>query len=43
MYTRDAYVLVAAIPAVLFAGLLDGGISILLAYAANKLYEKNNQ
>lgn len=39
---EETYWIGAAIPAILFAGLLDGGVSIALAYGARKLYEKNN-
>ena len=39
---EEIYWIGATIPAVLFAGLIDGGVSIALAYGARKLYEKNN-
>lgn len=39
---EETYWVGAAIPAILFAGLIDGGVSIALAYGARKLYEKNN-
>ena len=39
---EETYWVGAAVPAVLFAGLIDGGVSIALAYGARKLYEKNN-
>lgn len=39
---EETYWVGAAIPAVLFAGLIDGGVSIALAYGAKKLYEHNN-
>lgn len=41
VFNRDDLPFVlAAIPAVLFAGLIDGGVSIALAFGANKLYNK---
>ena len=39
---EETYWVGAAIPAILFAGLIDGGVSIALAYGARKLYEINN-
>ena len=39
---EETYWIGAAVPAILFAGLVDGGVSIALAYGARKLYEKNN-
>ena len=39
---EETYWIGAAVPAILFAGLIDGGVSIALAYGARKLYEKNN-
>ena len=37
---EETYFAGAAVPAILFAGLLDGGISIALAYGARQLYKK---
>jgi len=39
---EETYWIGAAVPAILFAGLIDGGVSMALAYGARKLYEKNN-
>ncbi len=39
---EETYWAGAAVPAILFAGLIDGGVSIALAYGASKLYKYNN-
>ena len=39
---EETYFAGAAIPAILFAGFIDGGVSIALAYGARKLYQKIN-
>jgi len=39
---EETYWLGAAVPAILFAGLIDGGVTMALAYGARKLYEKHN-
>ena len=39
---EETYWAGAAVPAVLFAGLVDGGVTMALAYGARKLYEINN-
>ena len=36
---EETYFAGAAVPAVLFAGFIDGGISIALAYGARQLYK----
>lgn len=38
---EETYWAGAAIPAVLFAGFIDGGVSIAIAYGMNKLYKHN--
>ena len=40
--SEETYWVGAAGAAVLFAGLIDGGVSIAFAYGAKKLYEHNN-
>jgi len=40
---EETYFMGAAIPAILFAGLIDGGVSIALAYGAKKLFDFNNK
>ena len=42
MKKEETYWFGAAVPAMLFAGFIDGGVSIAIAYAARKLYEMNN-
>ncbi len=39
---EETYFVGAAGAAILFAGLIDGGVSVALAYGAKKLYDKNN-
>lgn len=39
---EEVYWIGATIPAMLFAGFIDGGVSVAIAYAARKLYEMNN-
>ncbi len=39
---EETYWVGATVPAMLFAGFIDGGVSIVFAYIARKLYEKNN-
>lgn len=36
---EETYFAIAAIPAILFAGLIDGGVSMFLAYGARRLYK----
>ena len=40
---EETYFMGAAVPAILFAGLIDGGVSIALAYGAKKLFDHNNK
>ena len=40
---EETYFIGAAVPAILFAGLIDGGVSIALAYGAKKLFDYNNK
>ena len=40
---EETYFAAAGVAAVLFAGLIDGGVSVALAYGAKKLYDKNNK
>lgn len=39
---EETYFVGAAVPAILFAGILDGGVSVALAYGASKLYKMKN-
>ena len=39
---EETYFVGAAGVAILFAGILDGGVSVALAYGAKKLYDHNN-
>jgi len=39
---RSSYLLIAAIPAVLFAGIIDGGVTMAIAYYANILYDRHH-
>ena len=40
---EETYWIGAAIPAILFAGLIDGGVSIAFAYGARQLYKQYNE
>ena len=40
---EETYWLGAAVPAILFAGLIDGGVTMAIAFGAKKLYEHNNK
>lgn len=39
---EETYFVGATIPAILFAGFIDGGVCMALAYGARKLYEAHN-